>query len=297
MKRIPYRSLLAAGLAVSCLLAQPAHAHAVAGDRVFPATMAVDDPGVGDELDLQFSHIKVPNGDGTDSNVNTTSAEWDKLITPNFALSLGGTYVNQNSGETTQGFDNATIGAKYQLYVNPAHEFMTSIGLKADLGDTGSKAIANSYSTISPAVFFGKGFGDLPDSLSYLKPLALTSLISPNISTNRNQSDSVDWGFTLQYSLPYLQTHVKDLGLSEPFSQLVPVIEFPMNTCTSGDCAGQTTGTINPGLLWVGHTMQLGLEAQIPVNHATGSHTGVQLQVHFFLDDIFPHSIGAPLFK
>jgi hypothetical protein len=58
-----------------------ASAHAVVGDRVFPATMTVDDPGVNDEFDTQFGHIASPDGNGENMNVNTVSYEWDKTIT------------------------------------------------------------------------------------------------------------------------------------------------------------------------------------------------------------------------
>jgi hypothetical protein len=100
---------------------------------------------------------------------------------------------------------------------------------------------------------------------------------------------------TLQYSIPYLQSSVKNLGLGQPFSNLIPVVEFPMNTCTAGPCSGQTTGTINPGFIWLNRWGQLGIEAQIPVNRASGHHTGVLLQAHLYLDDIFPNSVGKPL--
>lgn len=59
--------------------------------------------------------------------------------------------------------------------------------------------------------------------------------------------------------------------------------------------ADHTTGTINPGLLWLTRWGQFGVEAQIPVNRASGRHTGVLLQAHLFLDDIFPNSVGKPL--
>jgi hypothetical protein len=59
---------------------------------------------------------------------------------------------------------------------------------------------------------------------------------------------------------------------------------------------GPTTGTVNPGILWAGRTMQLGFEAVIPINHQTGSRVGWLVQVHFFLDDLFPTSIGKPIF-
>ena len=52
--------------------------------------------------------------------------------------------------------------------------------------------------------------------------------------------------------------------------------------------ASGTTGTINPGILWAGQSVQLGIEAVIPVNGRSGSKTGVIAQLHFYLDDIFP---------
>lgn len=290
---------VAAPIALAGALLAPtvSYAHAIAGDRVFPATMAVDDPGVGDEMNFQFGHIKTTNDDGNDVNVNTASFEWDKLITSNLAFSVGSTYINQNApeGGSAKGFDNLEVGLKYLAYVNPQHEFMVSVGVKAALGGTGAKSVSDSFSTISPAVFFGKGFGDLPDTLKYLRPLAITGMVSPNYTTNASAPDSLDWGVTLQYSIPYLQSSVKNVGLGQPFSNMIPVVEFPMNTCTGGPCSGQTTGTINPGLLWLTRWGQFGVEAQIPVNRASGRHTGILLQAHLYLDDVFPNSIGKPL--
>jgi methionine-rich copper-binding protein CopC len=77
-------------LAGALLALAVSQAHAIAGDRVFPATMAVDDPGVGDEMYFRFGHIKTTNDDGNDVNVNTASFEWDKLITSNLAFSVDG---------------------------------------------------------------------------------------------------------------------------------------------------------------------------------------------------------------
>ena len=39
------------------------------------------------------------------------------------------------------------------------------------------------------------------------------------------------------------------------------------------------------------------VEAMIPINKASGKHVGVIAQLHFFLDDIFPNSIGKPIFS
>lgn len=101
---------------------------------------------------------------------------------------------------------------------------------------------------------------------------------------------------TLQYSIPYLQQQVKNLGLPQPISNMVFVVEAPMSTCTAGACSGQTTGTINPGVLWLTRYGQFGVEAQIPVNRASGSHVGVIVDAHLYFDDLFPGSLGKPLF-
>ena len=298
----PARAAFMAAAGAACLASSPgASAHAVVGDRVFPATLTVDDPGVGDEFDTQFGHIKTPDDSGNDMSVNTVSYEWDKLITKNLAFSVSSDYVSQNdpNGGSTKGWDNVTVGAKYLLYANARHEFMMSIGLETEIGGTGAKSIANSFSTFTPDFYFGKGFGDLPASLSYLRPFAITGELGPNLTTasSDNGPNSFGWGFTLQYSIPYLQDQVKDLGIPQPFKDMVLVVEAPMSTCTEGACAGQTTGTINPGFLWFNRYGQFGIEAQIPVNHLSGNHVGVLFDAHLYFDDIFPNSLGKPLFN
>ena len=298
----PARAALMAAAGATCLAGSPAaSAHAVVGDRVFPATLTVDDPGVGDEFDTQFGHIKSPDDNGDNMNVNTVSYEWDKLITKNLAFSVSSDYVSQNdpNGGSTKGWDNVTVGAKYLLYANARHEFMASIGLEAEIGGTGSRSVGNSFSTFTPDFYFGKGFGDLPASLSYLRPFAITGELGPNLTTasSANGPNSFGWGLTLQYSIPYLQNQVKDLGIPQPFNNLIMVVEAPMSTCTAGACSGQTTGTINPGFLWLNRYGQFGIEAQIPVNHLSGNHVGVLFDAHLYFDDIFPNSLGKPLFN
>jgi hypothetical protein len=47
----------------------------------------------------------------------------------------------------------------------------------------------------------------------------------------------------------------------------------------------------------MGDTYQVGLEALIPGNKAAGPHAGFIAQVHFFFDDMFPNTLGKPLFQ
>jgi hypothetical protein len=109
----------------------------------------------------------------------------------------------------------------------------------------------------------------------------------------------LEWGGSLQYSMPYLKSAVVDLGLPDFVNHLIPIVEASLqtpvaNTFSSGT---MTTGTINPGVIWAGQYMQFGLEALIPVNRESGSNVGVVGQLHFYLDDIAPTTIGRPIFS
>ena len=76
----------------------------------------------------------------------------------------------------------------------------------------------------------------------------------------------------------------------------VPITEFSFKTETSNfDRNERTTGTINPGLLYISDKYQLGVEAVIPINRASGEDVGVIANLHLFLEDIFPETLGKPL--
>jgi len=73
-------------------------------------------------------------------------------------------------------------------------------------------------------------------------------------------------------------------------------VEFALETPLNRGARGQTTGTINPGIIWAGRYCQFGVEAVVPINERTGNNVGVIAQLHFYLDDLFPHTLGHPLF-
>ncbi len=301
------------------LLPTWAWAHGFAGQRFFPTTLAIDDPFVSDELSFLVRHIKEPGQGEEPATVSTElAAEYTKRLTPRLGLSLGGTFrhLAPDEGDTNTGFGNLEVGAKYQLVTSASAEALLSVGLTAEVGGTGSRSVgAESFSTLSPGLFFGKGFGDLPATVPFLRPFALTGVLAGNIPTSRKtvttrfDPDSgmftqdierhpitLSWGVTLQYNLQYLQAFVKDVGLGPPFNRMIPLVELALETCLNRGCGGQTTGTVNPGIIWFGKYLQLGVEAIIPINERTGKNVGIRGLVHLFLDDLFPHSLGRPLF-
>src|ERR1017187_2097212 len=70
-------------------------------------------------------------------------------------------------------------------------------------------------------------------------------------------------GFALEYSLPYLQSQVRNVGLGAPFDRMIPLVELSLDTPLNRG-GGKTTGTVNPGILWAGQYVQLSAEAIIP---------------------------------
>ena len=76
-----------------------------------------------------------------------------------------------------------------------------------------------------------------------------------------------------------------------------PLVEWNLQTETENfDGEKRTTGTINPGVIYVGDKFQLSAEAIVPVNRASGDGVGGMGQLHLYLDDIFPDTYGQPLF-
>jgi hypothetical protein len=293
----------------------PALAHGFAGDRFFPATISTDDPFAASELSLPtISYSRQPGSPPT-KTINFSS-DLSLLVLPNVAVTLGDGYQWQKAdGQSAQtGFNNFTANVLYEFFENDEHETILSAGLTTEFGGTGSRSVgSSSFSTLTPIIYFGKGLGDLPTNLNLLRPFAVTGefgLAMPTRSSDRSVTfnaangqtqvtsapnpDVFQWGFAVEYSLIYLQEHVKDIGLRAPFDRLIPLVEFSLSTPVDRH-GGTTTGTINPGIIWSGKYCQVGIEAVLPVNEHTGFNPGVVGQLHFYLDDILPKIFSKPL--
>jgi hypothetical protein len=276
------------------LVAATAHAHGFVGDRFFPPTIATDDPFATDELLLPS--VSYFNSGSPATATTDGGFEFDKEILPHFALGISGDYLNvKPDGEpASNGFDDLTLSAKYQVWQNEAHEAIFSAGGLWEIGGSGGKGVgADSANTLTPTLYFGKGFGDLPDALTYARPFAITGTLGEDLPTSA-EPNNLEWGLAVEYSLPYLQAQVKDVGLRAPFNSLIPLVEFSFTSPENRD-GGVATGTINPGVLYESRYYQLGVEAIIPVNGATGHDVGAIVQLEIFIDDLWPKVFGHPL--
>lgn len=294
-----------------------ADSHEIVGNRFFPATLTIDDPGVADEMALPTIALG-KTGDDPSFKQLDVSAEFAKRITEDFGVSFSPTWTRLHAPggpamNGASGFQNIETGFKYRLFKNAEHEFVMSVGLEIEWGGSGALDIgAERFNVYTPTLYFGKGFGDLPSSLGWARPFAVTGQFGyaiPGVSsvTSANEDGDVDtefnprvltWGGSLQYSLPYLKAAVVDLGLPDFVNHLIPIVEASLQTPVSNTFSSgtATTGTINPGVVWVGRYTQVGIEAMIPVNRQSGTSVGAIGQLHFYLDDIAPTTIGRPIF-
>ena len=304
----------------------PATAHAVAGARVFPVTLTIDDPGVADEASLPTVTYQRSGANGGPGPVHQTTvgAEYDKRITTNLGIVINDSFVIQSTehDKTRTGFQDIVGTVKYQAYINGEHEFIVSLGLIREFGRTGAAHIgADQYGSTTPTIYFGKGLGDLP--IGPLRALAITGtggfLVADkelkatqppsNLGANAavpltgiaaqqfNNGYSNRWtgGLSLQYSIPYLQSQVRDVGLRGILGNLIPLVEVAYSSPASKPSNLGTQVVVAPGVLYEAATYQVGIEALIPANRASGTNVGVIAQFHVFFDDLFPTSLGKPL--
>jgi hypothetical protein len=302
---LSYRAA-AAGLALAAasLIFRPcdAPAHGFAGERFFPATILTDDPFVADELSLP-TVTRNPTGPDGAQEIDI-GIDLAKRLTPDLGFTIGREwkYLQPKDAPAVTGFGALEAGLQYQFFKNAEHEATALFGLKATFGHTGRVAALGEpdFTTLSPTLNFGKGFGNLPESMPWLRPIAVTGNLGFDFplkteSAGTPNPNNVNYGFAFEYSLEYLQHHVKDIGLTPPFDRLIPLVEISFSTALNRGAGGQTIGTVQPGVIWAGQYVQIGAEAIIPATRLTGRGYGGVVQLHFYLDDIFPDTIGRPL--
>ncbi len=303
----------------------PALSHTIVGNRVFPATLDIDDPGVNDEFTAPvFSYV--PNPDG--SNAYGFTFQWQKTITADLSFFIGDTFTHlthtlkpDGTIGTLNGWDNIETQLRYTFYQNAEHEFILSTSGHASWGNTGNvgSGFADPHTILTASLYVGKGFGDL--ETEWLRPFAVTGEVDYSWSTHPidfsfdpvtglsvSQTPTfLTYGATLQYSLLYMNAFVHEVP--EFFRQLIPTMEFSLATPVSnigpsvqGAIPGthQTTGTWGPGVYYLGRlgpvSFEVGAVTQIPINRASGRHVGALAILDFFLDDMFPNSLGKPIF-
>jgi hypothetical protein len=299
-----------AGLALALIPLVSANAHCFVGGRFFPAMLATDDPCVADEMSLPTVQYNSANPAGREHDVG---GDFAKRITESFGVVVSSTWTRVSppadagtNGASAYGFQNLVTTAQFQLLKDARSELALLAGVIFNWGNSGAAGVgAAPWSTITPTFYFGKGFGDLPDSAGFLRAFAVTGQIGYEIPTTSFDlvsgnpvPQNLVWGTALQFSMPYFRSSVIDLGLPDFINHLIPIVEgqFTAPVANKSGIDFVITGTVNPGVIWVGNYFQVGVEAIVPINRSSGTSIGAIAQLHLYLDDIFPRGIGRPLF-
>jgi hypothetical protein len=281
-----------------------AAAHAVAGARIFVNTLLIDDPGVGDEASLPIASVQSPDGKSTVTDINV---EYDKTIFSNLALGIGTDYNwitndSADNNKTHGGLNDPYISLKYRWIVLPQHEFISSVAIEQDFGRAGTQGIDTGYDTTVISAYFGKGLGDIP--YDPIRPFAVTGELDyniPNAGYANGFGGLNTWsgGLTLQYSIPYLETQIKDHGLPPLIANLTPLAELGWSSAAAGSVFRPTNDPtsfqLGTGAVWTGEYYSLSTELLLPLNAAAGHGIGVIGQFHLYFDDLFPTTLGKPL--
>jgi hypothetical protein len=298
-------------LAIYSLTISSAHAHGIAGNRLFPGTFTFDDPAVADELSgpvvSNQTHPLPGAGSVRDTSVE---ASISRLLLPDLAIGVDSDWTEHETpdGTTQRGIGATHLSLKGQLYRNDPHETLLAASVSWGIGGIGNPNLhAHAYNTVEPGVFFGRGLGDLSERYSWLRPFAIAGgqvVDVPLSRQSRPRSGAVPvdnpvilhTGFALEYSTLYLTDRFNgETPSEEPVKQFVPLVEFEFDSPLNGGYGTATSVTMNPGLAYVGETFQVSAEAIVPLNRSGGS-PGFRLGVLFFLDDLFPGFFGKPLF-
>ena len=269
MNRVTFPAALAGVLALGI---NAAYGHAVCGARIFPVTLTLDDPGVADEASIPtFTWQR--SGAGADRADQPVPFQL-RIRQAHHHQSRTGVQLWRRDPagcrrQDRTGFQNLFATLKYATCVSPDHEFQLGVGLQREFGGTGTFAIgADAYGSTTPTLYAGKGLGDLP--IGSLRALAITGEFSYTIAdrslkatqmTDRdtglmslqyNNGNPNSWfgGVSVQYSLPYLQSQVKDYGLPPVLGRLTPIVEVTWSSPATKPSTQGTTWTVAPGVLY-----------------------------------------------
>ena len=286
----------ALALAVVASSADDAVAHGIVGQRSFIEPFVTEDANPKNEL-----VIARPEYDwGAEEKILHYGFGLEKKLSDDLSLTLDSEWQHVSprdaEEESASGFGNLGVTAKYSFFRSEPHEAIVSFAVEAEL-PTGSEDVgAERFAALRPFFLYGKGFGDLPDGLEWLRPFAVQGDFGPEVSTDHETTTSFVHDVALQYSIPYLQSSVKDIGLVWPLANLVPVVEFNFEHGLKGEESGSTSAIVTPGLVYMDRWVELGVAGRFALNETAREEIdpGIIFIVDLFIDDIFPWTRWQP---
>src|SRR5579884_3834197 len=163
---------------IAAFFSATAHAHGVVGQRSFIEPFVTEDVNPKNEFVV-------------------ARPEWD-TTRDGRAFSLGFGLEKKLADRLGLTLDSA-------FFVSPAHEAILSAAVEST-APTGVRAAgAEPAWSFKPFLLYGKGAGDLPDALAYLRPLAIQGDAGYEIALDHDRTTALRHDVAIEYSIPYLQ--------------------------------------------------------------------------------------------
>jgi hypothetical protein len=279
------------------LFAGSAHAHGVVGERSFIEPFITEDVNPKNEFVIarpEWDHSRDGRTLGfgfglekklTDRFSITLDSEWDD-ITP-----------KPHDEPHASGFNNLGITLKYAFFIEPVHEAIASIALESTAPTGTTDVGAEVDPSFKPFLLYGKGAGDLPASLKYLRPFAVQGDAGFEISTDRARTTTLAHNVAVEYSIPYLQAFVRDFGLRWPLNDVITDCEFNFEHGVNGEEHGKSSVSVTPGFVYMDRWVEVGVAGRFPLNEQAHKDLdwGIIFIVDLFIDDIFPWTRWQPI--
>jgi hypothetical protein len=270
--------------------------HGVVGQRTFIEPFITEDANPKNE----FVVARPEWTQSRDGHELSEAFGLEKRLADRLSLTLDSAWdhVSPDASDepSESGFDNLGITLKYAFFVDPDRESIASFAVEST-APTGSAGLgAEKDWAFKPFFLYGRGFGDLPNPLRYLRPLAVQGDFGPEVSTGPGTVTTFAHDICLQYSIPYLQAAVRDFGIGWPFNDLIAVTEFNFEHGVHGEGASSDVVSMTPGIVYMDRYIEIGFGGRVPLSGDARDEFdwGIIGIVDLFIDDIFPWSRWQP---
>ena len=286
----------AVGALLCWLIAASAHAHGVVGQRTFIEPFITEDVNPKNEFVIarpEWDHSR-------EGRTFSVGFGLEKKLADHLSLTLDSEWVDispkPHDEPHESGFNNLGITFKYAFFINPVHEAIASIALESTAPTGTTDVGAEVDPSFKPFLLYGKGFGDLPQAMRYVRPLAVQGDAGFEVSIDRQRTTTFAHNIAVQYSIPYLQSFVRDFGLRWPFENLIVDGEFNFEHGVNGEDQGKTSAFVTPGIVYMDRHVEVGVAGRFPLNARAHDELdwGVVWIVDLFIDDILPWTDWQP---
>jgi hypothetical protein len=204
---------------------------------------------------------------------NSESLYLEKTISPksSFSLFVGYQRLEQEGEQAgASGFSNLGLAYKRVLITLPRHEFVFTISPSLELPVGSSSVGSESHPRAGGDLLFQKGFGDLPDSLSLLRPAGIEGDAGWESKVTGARDDLLSADLEIEYSLNYLDANVVPGSVPHALRDLTPHLDFDYAQYLSAHRnSSQPDFELTPGIAWLNSIFEVNLGVQVALNRAS----------------------------